>query len=288
MLRGILRVETVSGCGHNRPHMPDPGCWHSGAGFAKVELLGWSLTRAHIMAGEVPRHCIITGGAHLAELSIFVDESGDFGELSEYYVVAMVFHEQSRSISAEVDRLAVSLREAGLDESHAIHTGPAIRGSDEYRDVPVSDRLREFTRLFAFVRRAPISYQTFVFRKRVYADRFKLKGAISKALSIFLRDNALYLLSFDRVIIYYDNGQAEITDILNTLFNAFLFDVDFRRVLPAKYRLFQVADLCCTLELLRRKDEDGRLTRSDLYFFESRSNLRKSYLKQLDKKKFTQ
>lgn len=121
----------------------------------------------------------------------------------------------------------------------------------------------------------------------MYSDRLRLKGAISKALAIFLRDNATYVLSFDKVIVYYDNGQAEITDVLNTLFNAFFFEVDFRRVLPVQYRLFQVADLCCTLELLRLKIEDNQLSRSDLYFFGSRRAIRKDYLKKFDAKRFS-
>ncbi|MDR3070060.1 MAG: hypothetical protein LBU38_03510 [Propionibacteriaceae bacterium] len=222
----------------------------------------------------------------MTELSIFVDESGDFGVSPGYYVVALVLHEQDRNIDTQVDRLAGSLRETGLDSAHAIHSGAAIRGEDEYRALPVATRLKEFTRLLAFARRVPVAYQAFTFRKREHADRLKLKGAISRALSLFLQENVVYFLSFDRVIAYYDTGQAEITDILNTLFNAFFFEVEFRRVAPHQYRLSQVADLCCTLELLKIKDSDGTLSRSDLYFFKSRRDLRKSYLNQLKKKRF--
>jgi len=222
----------------------------------------------------------------VAELSIFVDESGDFGAHSDYYVVGLVLHDQSHDISPALDRLAVELRLAGFDPSHPIHTGAAIRGEDEYRGLSLDDRLREFTRLFTFAQHIPAAYQAFRFRKREHPDRLGLKGAISRALSVFLRDHTRYFLSFDKVLVYYDNGQAEITDILNTLFNAFFFTVEFRRVLPAQYRLFQVADLYCTLELLEAKTADGRLSRSDLYFFESRRALRKDYLAKLPKRRF--
>ena len=40
-------------------------------------------------------------------LSIFIDESGDFGELKErpaYYLVTLVFHDQSRDISDNVKK----------------------------------------------------------------------------------------------------------------------------------------------------------------------------------------
>ena len=50
------------------------------------------------LGGEVP--AIFVGG-FMKELSIFIDESGDFGPYakhSPYYLVTMVFHDQRRSI----------------------------------------------------------------------------------------------------------------------------------------------------------------------------------------------
>ncbi|MCL1837970.1 MAG: hypothetical protein FWG47_01455 [Propionibacteriaceae bacterium] len=237
------------------------------------------------MAGEVPRFLIYEGS--VAELSIFIDESGDFGADSDFYVVALVLHDQRDDISLALTRLTRELEISGLDTHWAIHTGAAIRGENVYRGIPVQERRREFTRLFAFARSVPALHQTFAFRKCEHPERLKLKGAISKQLWLFLKDNAEYFLAFERVIVYYDNGQAEITDILNTLFNAFFFEVDFRRVAPAQYRLFQVADLHCTLEILRLKLEENKLSRSDLYFFESKCSLRKDYLDKLNHKQFS-
>jgi hypothetical protein len=222
----------------------------------------------------------------VAELSIFVDESGDFGLDSEFYVIALVMHDQSDDISVPLAHLTDRLRENSLNTDRAIHTGAAIRGEDVYRGMPLDARRAEFTRLFAFARRVPVLHQAFTFRTREHPERLKLKGAISRALSIFLQDNAAYFLSFERVMVYYDNGQAEITDVLNTLFNAFFFEVDFRRVVPVEYRLFQVADLHCTLELLRLKLESKKLSRSDLYFFGTERSLRKDYLNKLNHKEF--
>ena len=44
----------------------------------------------------------------MSELSIFIDESGDFGEVKErpaYYLVTMVFHNQAVDISIEIEKL---------------------------------------------------------------------------------------------------------------------------------------------------------------------------------------
>ena len=67
--------------------------------------------------------------------------------------------------------------------------------------------------------------------------------------------------------------------------NAYFLNAEFRNVAPSEYRLFQAADLYCTLELLRGKDEDNALTKSDLYFFESARKLRQQYLKKISKQR---
>lgn len=42
--------------------------------------------------------------------------------------------------------------------------------------------------------------------------------------STFLRDHLEFPQSFDRIIVYYDNNQKEITNLVNTLFKAFLVE----------------------------------------------------------------
>ena len=68
----------------------------------------------------------------MKELSIFVDESGDFGEYakhSPYYIVSMVFHEQDKDINKQIEHLENRL--SNLEYNiHAIHTEPLIRGEE--------------------------------------------------------------------------------------------------------------------------------------------------------------
>jgi hypothetical protein len=84
--------------------------------------------------------------------------------------------------------------------------------------------------------------------------------------------------------VYYDNGQVEVTRILSSVFNALLENVEFRKVMPADYRLFQVADLICTLKLTELKMENHQLSKSDIFFFNDERTLKKNYLKPLSKK----
>ena len=49
----------------------------------------------------------------MKELSLLIDESGDFGEtrdVRDYYLVTFVFHDQSKNISAEIQKLEESMR----------------------------------------------------------------------------------------------------------------------------------------------------------------------------------
>ena len=58
----------------------------------------------------------------MKELSIFIDESGDFGEYdyhSPWYIVTMVFHEQEASIQEPMEYLNRELSLLGL-ENHCI------------------------------------------------------------------------------------------------------------------------------------------------------------------------
>ncbi len=54
----------------------------------------------------------------MKELSVFIDESGDFGEVKErpsYYLVTFVFHDQSKLIDNQVMKLEESIRTSGFD-----------------------------------------------------------------------------------------------------------------------------------------------------------------------------
>lgn len=52
----------------------------------------------------------------MKEQSIFVDESGDFGDYAEhssYYIISMILHDQSIDITKDVDWLESKLADLG-------------------------------------------------------------------------------------------------------------------------------------------------------------------------------
>lgn len=111
-----------------------------------------------------------------------------------------------------------------------------------------------------------------------------MTSKMSMTLADLLRNNESFWNSFEKVIIYYDNGQIELTKTLTSVFSTLYTHVEFRKVKPVDYKLFQVADLIYTVELLAEKAENNSFTNSELDFFNSISDFKKNYLKHIRKK----
>ena len=226
----------------------------------------------------------------MSVLSIFVDESGDFDLKSihsPYYLFSLVFHNQEVALVNELDQLAENLRRNG---STHVHTGPLIRREKEYIKLTIDERRIQFINMYHFVRKCEIKYKTFIFKKSEYSDKLTLEGKMAKALKMFIQENLNYFSNFDRIIIYYDNGQHEITRMLNLIFNYTLNGVEARSVSPSQYSLFQVADFVCTMELLDLKFSKNELSRSEKKFFYKPKEPQKPYIstikcKRLEKRK---
>ena len=225
----------------------------------------------------------------MKELSIFVDESGDFGDYEKhapYYIVTLVLHDQDKDITDQLKKLDIALEHLGYTEKQAIHTAPLIRREFPYENFQPNERRAIFSKLYYFALNCAISYKSFVFKKNEFENIFKLEARMARELSQFIRDNQEYFRGFDSVILYYDNGQHELNKILNMVLATELSAYDIRRVIPNEYRLFQVADLICTLELLELKTQLGLMSRSEELIFHSKRDLKKGFLKGIHKKEF--
>ena len=219
-------------------------------------------------------------------LSVLIDESGDFGKLDyndPCYYVLMVLHEQSDSISDMVDALETKLNNWGY-ENHYIHVGPLIRREKPYHEDLREDRKSLFNALFHFTRLAPIRYLKVSMDKRKCIENTSIEytDKLSKFISNALKEHFEYFSSFDRIIVYYDYGQGELAKILVSVFNALFSDVEIRKDLLTNYRLLQVADLICTVEMISDKEA---LSKSEEEFFHSKRDFKKNIFKQIEKKK---
>ena len=226
----------------------------------------------------------------MGQLSILVDESGDFGEYSThspYYIITMIFHDQNKDIQQNINHLNESLENMGLGKDFAIHTEPIIRREEIYENMSPNERRAILSKLFYFVMKSDISYKTFIFEKRQFDDILKLEGRMAKEMSLFIREKFEYFQTFDEVILYYDNGQRNLNRILNSVLFTELSKYDVRKVSPKDYKLFQVADLICTLQLLDIKHKKNELSKSELLIFHNPKDLKKQFLKPIKKKEFT-
>ena len=217
-------------------------------------------------------------------LSCFIDEAGDFGDFeshSPFYIVSVIAHEQSDSIQADIDGLEHYLTSLGYPH-HAIHTAPLIRREGAYELVQVEERQKLFNLLFRFTRKIPIRFFTALVRKSECADSDVLEAKITKEIKTKLEACMDYWHTFDKIIIYYDNGQKPLKRILNVLFNTMFANVEVRKVSPVDYKLFQVADLICTLDHINAKITIGQFSNSEAEFFSNRQNFKKNYWRKLN------
>ena len=92
---------------------------------------------------------------------------------------------------------------------------------------------------------------------------------------------------FGRVKVYYDCGQKFITHLLHHGFEELKIpEVEFAQsVKPHRYKLFQVADLICTLRLLEMKLEtERRLSPSEYSFFGGVKSFKHNVLRRIKAK----
>lgn len=223
----------------------------------------------------------------MKELSVFVDEAGVFGPYDHrdpYYILSFVFHNQDDDLSTEMSYFEENINELGFDVK-SLHAGPIIRREEEYKNVDREPRQRIFKTMMSFFRRSPLKCKSIYIEKKHMEDDIEMVGRLSLELKRFLQNHLEYFLSFDKVKLYYDNGQIPIARMISTVFRFMLSNVEFKRVIPSEYRLFQVSDMLCTLKLIELKLSTKTMSRSEKAFFNYDDRmLKKHYLKVIEAK----
>ncbi len=223
----------------------------------------------------------------MKELSVFIDESGDFGEVKEkptYYLVTLVFHDRKYDITNQVKKLEESTKNAGFDFEY-IHTGPVIRREGIFASLSIDDRRKLIYKMLNFTMGCVIAYETVVVNRKEANSKLELSKKLATRITKVIISNFEFFKKYKKVIVYYDNGQIELGSILNEVFSVHFANVEFRKVEPQKYRLLQVADFICSLELLRIKWTENRLSNSEKKFFYKPQELKKVFLKAIEKKR---
>lgn len=220
-------------------------------------------------------------------LSIFVDESGDFGELqphSPYYLITLLLHNQADSITEDNLVLDTNISALGFNPKK-LHCGPIIRREENYKNYSMDVRRKLFRSLLAYFRHTKIHYTTLYVEKKECANIVDMTTKLSKLITVFVKAHLAFFHSFDDVILYYDDGQVELTRVLTSTLTALLSNMSLRLVKPSEYKLFQLADMLCTLELVAIKFQNKTASRSEQEFFHNARDFKKNYLKVIRKKR---
>lgn len=224
------------------------------------------------------------------ELSIFVDESGDFGPVephNPFYLLTLLFHEQDNSFVLDAAKLDNHLRQSGAGVQN-IHTGPLIRQEEMYRTIDLDARRALFRTISNFTRASNVTHKTFIFEKRHHDHGGDLYTRMTESLRDFFDGNIEAFLDYDRVVIYYDNGQGEIKNMLLAVCeDIFKHTFQYKEVNPFDYKLFQVADFICTVERLALKKDRGTLSRSETMFFSKKSKELRNHIRIVQGKRFS-
>ena len=153
------------------------------------------------------------------KLSIFIDESGDFGPLkphAPYYLVTMILHNQNIDITDNIKSLESHLLNLNFGYN-AVHTGPIIRREEIYKLMRMEERKRIFHALFNFARRLDFNYICTYVDKNQCDDVIAMTSKLSRNLADTINRNSEFFNSFDEIVIYYDNGQVELTKIITSV-----------------------------------------------------------------------
>ena len=221
-------------------------------------------------------------------LSIFVDESGTFqypDPDSRFYIVGMVLHDQDFDIMPLVRNLDQNVDRLGLDaDAFTFHAGPLIRKEKGYTFFNRHFRGRVFDRMMTFARKAEFRYHCLSVDKKFVTSSLQIASRLQKSLVEFLGSQHDVLNAVDKVKVYYDCGQTPITNLLHQTFSSSLAcPVEFAQgVKPENYKLFQLADLICTLHLIELKIRNGeRMSSSEFKFFGSPRMFERNVLRKI-------
>lgn len=222
----------------------------------------------------------------MKRLNIFVDETGEFGfgnGASELYGVSFTFHEQKDDIAVEILKFNERLTKIGYTKM--IHMADLIMKRGDYKDFSISKRKSIFNAIYQFSRKIPIKYQTIIIDKKYTNNSRILKQQLSIAINQMIKKHEQYFNKFDKIVMYYDNGQEILATILESIFlrfDSFEHKVDFNH---EEKRLFQISDMLTYIDKYDYKYKNKRkFTKGEKFFF-SVDEIRK-ILKELNKKRF--
>ena len=162
-----------------------------------------------------------------------------------------------------------------------------MNGHKDYEFLNIEQRKVMLAYFSSFVRKLPISYITFVYRRSQFEDPTRLMERMGRDISSAMIEHLGFFQSFDDVKVYYDNGQDIVKQALDRSVGKVLSKgvVRRRKTSMTDYRLEQVADYLCTIELALVKYEAKENGETYNKFFGGIGSFKRNWLKQARNKR---
>ena len=257
------------------------------AARACYKVIGGSLSYLQV-PGESPGYFFIHSirSPHWPRSSASSSTRAGRGGRARYYLLTLVFHDQADSVAEAVTGYEAKLARADLPNI-PFHSEPLMNGHKDYEFLDIEQRKAMLAHFSSFVRKLPISYITFVYRRSQFVDPARLMERMGRGISSAMVEHLDFFQSFDDVKVYYDNGQDIVKQALDRSVGKVLSKgvVRRRKTSMTDYRLEQVADYLCTIELALVKYEAKENGETYNKFFGGIGSFKRNWLKQARSKR---
>ena len=166
-----------------------------------------------------------------------------------------------------------------------IHMADLIMHRGDYGKFNIGTRRKIFKAIYHFSRKIPAKYHTIIIDKKYTDNSRVLRQKLSADINSMIKKNESYFEKFDKIVMYYDNGQETLGIILDSIFSrfdGFEHRVDFDH---KEKGLFQLSDMLTYIDKFDYKYKNKKVfTKGEKYFF-TRDEIRK-ILRELNKKRF--
>lgn len=209
-------------------------------------------------------------------LEIYIDESGNlsFNEKgSRFYIISFVAIESNIDKNKYFSKLKCDY----------FHAAPLLRAKDEFLGMNIVERKKIFMSMNILATTIGIKSKSFLYEKKYENNLEYLIESISKSFFRFIYDNKEEFEKYEKIEFFYDDGQKEITKIINVAKNAIQIPSTLNILKSNKPRMFELADYITELVLLEKKYECGQQSKNEKSFFDTKE-LRNKYLRPYYKK----
>ncbi len=232
-------------------------------------------------------------------LKIYLDESGDFGNGSrpDFYLISFVFCDSDRVIKVFPNKYSSyvkELRKIGFDDRLPVHCAPLIEHRDifgkgnRFGDMELEDRREILSSLASLCYSLPINIHIEeIDKKYLSLSDGRLKKRLKDNFHKFLDSKCDFIRSYSRTELWYDGGQEDIKDLAIDCIKDCALDFRYESARQKEKVLLQIADMACSLELLRLKAKRGvPWSKAENIFFPTINIFKKKFYGAIKKKLF--